>query len=322
MIGERLTRWSTALGQGAGGLTAGRIRPYREFVIRALIYIALIDIAFVLLYPLLYILINSFKTLNDFLDPTVLWIPTKVYFGNYTLAFKAMEFWKALKTSILITVPPAVGQLITCSLTGYVFARYEFPGKGFLFGLVILSFIVPPETTAVSNFYFFASLVKQKLGVTVVNTPWPFIAPAFFAAGLRGALFVIIFRQFFKGLPWELEEAARVDGAGPVRLFLQIMVPLALPAMLVVFLFSIVWHWNDYFNPLIFFNAENFPLPLRVTTVGRGLDTVIGAGAAQVQLNEPLMLAAAALVILPPLILYLFTQRFFVEGVERTGLVE
>ena len=248
-------------------------KPFRQTVFRIILYILLIDISFVLLYPLLYILVNSFKTFADFMDPTVLWVPTKLYTGNYEFAFQAMNFWTGLKQSLLITIPPAVFQLVTCAITGYVFARYEFPFKGWLFAIVLLSFIIPPQTIAVSTYMLFARMKW-------LNTIYPFIVPALFAQGLRGALFIIIFRQFFKGLPWELEDAARVDGAGAIRTFTQIMVPMAIPAMLVVFLFSVVWHWNDYFQPLMYLHkVELFPLPMRVTQVNRELEAMLGSAA-------------------------------------------
>ena len=140
--------------------------------------------------------------------------------------------------------------------------------------------------------------------------------------GLKGALFVVVFRQFFKTLPWELEEAARIDGASAFGTWWRIMVPLAMPAVVVVFLFSVVWHWNDFFEPFIYLNRmEYFTLPMRLSVLSPSLDTATGGQASEL-FNEALVMAAVFLVILPPLSIYLFTQRFFVESIDRTGLVE
>jgi multiple sugar transport system permease protein len=141
-----------------------------------------------------------------------------------------------------------------------------------------------------------------------------------FAMGLKGPLFIIIFRQFFRTLPAELEEAAIVDGAGPLRTFLQVMLPLARPAIIVSFLFSLVWHWNDYFEPLIYLNRrENFTLPMRLSVLQATLNELTG-GQGDALFNEALIMSACFLIIVPPLIVYFFTQRFFTESIERTGL--
>jgi multiple sugar transport system permease protein len=131
-----------------------------------------------------------------------------------------------------------------------------------------------------------------------------------------------VFRQFFKTLPWELEEAARIDGASAFSTWWRIMVPLAMPAVVVVFLFSVVWHWNDFFEPFIYLNRmEHFTLPMRLSVLSPSLNEVTGGQSGEL-FNEALVMAAVFLVILPPLSIYMFTQRFFVEAVDRTGLVE
>jgi multiple sugar transport system permease protein len=137
--------------------------------------------------------------------------------------------------------------------------------------------------------------------------------------GLRGALFVFIYRQFFKGLPWELEDAAMIDGAGPFRIFFKVMLPLAQPVILVVFLFSLVWHWNDTLEPSLYLNRpEHFFLPQRLSIVESALETFQLRG----MWGTGTIMAATLLVILPLIILYAFTQRYFVTSIERTGLID
>lgn len=292
---------------------------------KAFIYLLLIDISFVFLFPVIYLITTSMKSVTDVIDPTVYWIPTKIEWNNFTLSWKALHFfdwngWHAWPNSAAlrsaeIAVAAAIGQVISASLVGYGFARMKFPGRELLFMLAIFTFLVPPQTIIIPLF-----IVYKKLGW--IDTYWPFIVPSFLANGLRGTLFIFIFRQFFRGLPWELEDAARMDGAGPVTMYWRVMLPLAKPAIVVSFLFSLVWHWNDYFEPTIYLmSQEKFTLPLRLSIFWTGLDEITGGQASRV-FNEPLIMAASFLVIVPPLILYIFTQRLFVESVERTGLVE
>ena len=137
--------------------------------------------------------------------------------------------------------------------------------------------------------------------------------------GLRGALFIFIYRQFFKGLPYELEDAAMIDGAGPLRIFYRVMLPLARPAILVVFLFSFVWHWNNSLEPSIFLSqSENFLIPQRLSVVETALTNYQFRG----MWGTGTIMAATLLVIMPLIILYVFTQRYFVESIERTGLID
>jgi multiple sugar transport system permease protein len=178
--------------------------------------------------------------------------------------------------------------------------------------LVLFAMIVPPHAIIIQLF-----ILVSKLGW--LETYKPFLIPSLFGMGLRGALFVFIYRQFFKGLPWELEDAAMIDGAGPLRIFLNVMLPLARPAILVVFLFSFVWHWNDSLEPSIYLSrAELFFLPQRLSVVETALANVQLRG----MWGTGTIMAATLLVILPLLVLYLFTQRYFVESIERTGLIE
>ena len=285
------------------------------FLQRAFTYIVLIDIAFVFLVPIFYITATSLKTSQDLTDPTIVWIPSGFFWINYPLAFFSMAYVKSLSNSLYISLGSALGQTVSCAFVGYGFARVRFPGRDALFALVLFTFLVPPQTIIVPLF-----ILYKNLGW--INTYQPFVVPSFFGHGLKGALFVVVFRQFFKTLPWELEEAARIDGASAFATWWRIMVPLAMPAVVVVFLFSVVWHWNDFFEPFIYLNRmEYFTLPMRLSVLSPSLDTATGGQASDL-FNEALVMAAVFLVILPPLSIYLFTQRFFVESIDRTGLVE
>jgi multiple sugar transport system permease protein len=284
----------------------------RNFLLQAFILILLMDVAFIFLVPLLRVISTSLMDIMDLYDPTVVWLPRRWAWENFQRAYMALEYTHSLINTVLVTGGAALLQTIACALTGYSFARFHFPGRDRIFLLVLFVMIVPPHALIIQNFIMMSKLKW-------LETYWPFLVPSAFGMGLRGALFIFIYRQFFKGLPWELEDAAMIDGAGPLRIFFMVMLPLAQPAILVVFLFSFVWHWNDSLEPSIFLSRpENFFLPQRLSIVETALESFQFRG----MWGTGTIMAATLLVILPLIILYIFTQRYFVESIERTGLID
>jgi multiple sugar transport system permease protein len=283
----------------------------RTILVRAVVLLLLVDVAFIFLLPVLRLISTSLMHVMDLYDPTVEWIPRRWAWENYSRAFLALEYPLSFKNTVLVAGACAVLQTISCAVVGYGFARIRFPGQDWLFMLVLFAMIVPPQAIIIQLFILYGELGW-------LDTYLPFIVPSALGMGLRGALFVFIFRQFFKGMPWELEDAARIDGAGPLRVFFNIMLPPAQPAIVVVFLFAFVWHWNDSLEPSIYLNrAEKFFLPQRLTVVEMALENL----RFHAMWGTGVIMAAALLVILPLLVLYLFTQRYFVESIERTGLI-
>jgi multiple sugar transport system permease protein len=212
----------------------------------------------------------------------------------------------------------AILQTFACAVVGYGFARFRFPGRDRLFSLVLFAMIVPPHAVIIPLFILFKTLPAPTETGTWLNSYWPFLGPAAIGMGLRGALFVFIFRQFFKGMPWELEDAGRIDGAGPFRVFFNIMLPPAQPAIVVVFLFSFVWHWNDSLQPTIYLSdVDKYFIMQRLSAVEAALADM----RFRAMWGTGVIMTSALLVVLPLLILYVFTQRFFVESIERTGLI-
>ncbi|GFR38618.1 transporter [Insulibacter thermoxylanivorax] len=288
-----------------------------------LLYLLLLSLSFIFLYPLLFMVSQSFMMFSDISDATVQWIPKQLDFSNYALAFEHMKYWQGFRNSIFIALGSALLQMFSCALVGYGFARYRFPGYGIWMTLLIFTFLVPPQTIVVPLFIFYSDL-------DMINTYLPFFIPAAMGHGLRGALFVLIFIQFFRRLPAVLEEAARIDGAGPFRTYFTIMLPLAKPALLVVFLFSVVWHWSDVFYPSIFLQSpEHYNLSQLLANFN-GVRTASMAQMQQVMSASAVIggtsnlmnqiMAGVVITILPMLILYLAAQRHFVESVERTGI--
>ncbi|RAV19429.1 carbohydrate ABC transporter permease [Paenibacillus contaminans] len=290
-------------------------RERKGMIALLILYLVLADIAFMYLTPFLYMLSTMFKTTADLLDPTVKWIPSAFQSDNLKLAWQGLRFPEALQNSLIIAGLSAVGQVVFCSIAGYAFARLKFPGKNILFALLVFSFLIPPQTLIIPLYVLFKNL-------GLLGTHWGVILPAMLGHGIRGALFVIIFRQFFMTLPRELEDAALIDGAGPFRVYWRVMIPLAKPAILVVFLFSFVWHWNETFVTGMMLGGKDLPLSLSLFNLNKVLSGLYPDAEAGFDLNETIRMAASFLIIMPPLLVYMLAQRWFVEGVERTGLVE
>lgn len=284
----------------------------RSIVSRIVMLVLLIDVAFIFLLPIMRLVSQSLMNIMDLYDPTVSWLPRRVAWENYTQAFAALAFWPAFKRTILVAGGSAILQTLSCAIVGYGFARFKFPGRDRLFLLVLFAMIVPPHAIIIQSFI-------QVSKLHWLETYYPFLVPSAFGMGLRGALFIFIYRQFFKGLPWELEDAAMIDGAGPFRIFFKVMLPLAQPVILVVFLFSLVWHWNDTLEPSLYLSRpENFFLPQRLSIVESALETF----QLRAMWGTGTIMAATLLVILPLILLYAFTQRYFVTSIERTGLID
>ena len=293
----------------------------RRILLRGLVILLLVDVGFIFLMPLLRLLSMSVMHVMDLYDPTVVWIPRRWSWENYKLVFLALEYPQTIKNTFTLAGGAAILQTISCAFVGYGFARFRFPGRDRLFLLVLFAMIVPPHAIFIQLFILYKSLPAPDFVTSSTNwldTYLPFYVPEAMGMGLRGALFVFIFRQFFKGMPWELEDAARIDGAGPLRVFFNVMLPPAQPAIVVVFLFSFVWHWNDSLQPAIFLSdTDMYVMMQQLGQVEAALDdmryrAMWGTGA---------IMTAALLTILPLLVLYLFTQRYFVESIERTGLI-
>lgn len=297
--------------------------------------ILLIGICYIFLFPVLYMISVAVRSPETVNDPSIVWIPRGISFDSIKTSIEILEYPRAVTTTLWIAIGGTLGSLVSCSLVGYGFARFRFKERGFMFALVLLTIIVPPQTTLISSFvnfrnfdffgitrvlHFIVPAVPET--VTLVNTVWTFILPAFFASGLRAGLFIFIFRQFFAGMPRDLEEAAMIDGCGAFRTFVQVMLPLARPAFITVLLFSFVWHWNDYVSAAMYFN-NNQPISVMLHQMQSLLQN---AKLFNFVTNTPdeirtYLQAGCLLTILPPLVLYIFTQRFFTESIERTGIV-
>ncbi|HHT35892.1 MAG TPA: carbohydrate ABC transporter permease [Firmicutes bacterium] len=293
------------------------------FILGVLRYLIIISVCYVILRPLLAKIVSSFMTEQDLYDQTVKWIPRNFTFNNYRAMYVHMKYFTALRNSLAFSFLIAVLQLASCTLVGYGLARFKFRGAKIIFGLAIFTLIVPPQIIILPlylNFRFFSiPFVLPKPGIDLLNSIWPFILMAASGTGFNNGLFIYIMRQFFKNSPKSLEEAAYIDGANAMQTFIRVMLPGAMPALVIVFLFSFVWQYNDYFFTGMYWRqatllshtldvaAENYAYSQGAHFTGQYISLLNNTG--------------MILFILPLLTLFAFTQRYFIESVERTGLV-
>ncbi len=284
-------------------------------------YLLLSGFSFVFLFPFLYMLVNSLKTNADLNNILVNWVPRDLKFENYIIAYRALDYFTYAKNSVFITIVTVIGHLLSCSLIGYGFARYNFPCKKVLFLLVILALIVPVQTLIVPMYMVYANFGW-------LNSYLPIIVPTFLGYGLKGTLFIFIFRQYYLGLPKDLENAAKIDGAGFLMTYWRIVLPIAQSALLVTVVLSMVWHWNDFYEPGIYAQKATMTmLPARLNNIVRLVNLPPEEMFEDMQLidqensiNNAVLMAGTFMVITPILIVFGFLQKKFMQGIERTGL--
>ena len=256
--------------------------------------------AILVMMPLLWMFSTSLRPTNESYQLPPQWLPTQMRIENYVAPFQSsVPFVQLFLNSLKITLAVTIGQLITCSLGGYAFARLRFPGRDFLFLLLLASLMVPGQVTIIPIF-----LLMRNLGL--IDNHLAIILP-----GLISAFGVFLMRQFFKTMPQELFDAARVDGAGHIRSFWQIAVPLAGPALATLGIITFNAIWNSYFLPLIFLNSwHKMTLPQGIAL----LTGYMGAG------NPSVVMAAVTMAIMPVLFVFIAAQRWIIEALTRSGM--
>ncbi len=263
-----------------------------------LIYALLVAGAILFLIPFLWMLSTSLKPEHQIYVFPPIWIPSPVAWSNYATTWRSLPFARYVRNSVFVTSMGIVGNVLGSSLAAFAFARLRYPGRHFFFLLMLSTMMVPYWVTIVPTFILF-----RILGWT--NTFAPLIVPGFFAV----PFYTFLLRQYFLGVSTELEDAARIDGAGTFRIYAQMIMPLAKPALATVAIFSFVYHWNDLINPLIFITDQS------KFTVAVGLAAF--RGDYRVKMSH--MMAAATMALLPVLIVFFVTQRLFIQGILLSG---
>ena len=295
-------------------------------------FILLFGMCFLILQPILNKISVSFMTEQDLYNPIVISIPEHFTTENYKLAADIMQYSKGLRNSLIISLTIAVLQITMCTLVGYGFARFEFPFKKFLFALVILVILVPPQTISSSlhlHFRFFDifGLIELIRGepLNLTGSVLPYYMMSAGCMGLKNGLYIYMIRQFFRNIPKELEEAAYVDGCGTLKTFVRIMLPDAKPILTSCFLFSFVWQWTDGFYSRMFLGNTRL-VSTSLSTIVDSLGVWIAKGTGM--MNQTVSIAysncilstGTLMIILPLIILYLFAQKGFVESLSSSGI--
>ncbi len=300
------------------------VSGYKRLIVKIAMYLLLLGLAFVFIYPFIYMIVTSLKSDADLNSLSVQWIPTELKFENYFVAIDILKAGRYLKNSLFVTVVASIGHIISCSFIGYGFARFHFPFKKLLFGCVILAFIVPVQTLIIPMY-----LTYSNLGW--LDSYLPLIVPTFFGFGLKGALYVFLFRQFYLTLPRDLENAARIDGCGFLMTYWKIVFPLAQSTLMVALVLSVVWHWNDFYEPAIFVSKARLGfLPPRLNSIVAAVNALpeqmmellasLGLQDGEDTLNNAVVMSGATLISAPVLVFFAFAQRKFMQGIERTGI--
>lgn len=297
-------------------------------------HVLLIGISFIILYPIMFMISNAFKPVQQYYDPSVIWIPKSLTLDNFKVVLMIIDFKEVLKNTFFISILPAFIQTAVCMFVAYGLARFQFRGRKLITILVILTIIVPQQTISTS---LYASYRHMDLfGIigwlsnisggaikvpNLIGTPWVTILPSLLAVGFKGGLYIFIYMQFFAGLPKELQEAASIDGCGPMNTFLKIIVPTTKNITLTVILLSVVWNWNDYYTPSMFIRTKD-----TISTAMAGFQTQLqnlhnlGIGGGNIQTANTQIQAAALMSIIPLVIMYVILQKYFAEGIENSGL--
>jgi multiple sugar transport system permease protein len=277
-----------------------RIRP-RQILGLLSRHAVLILVAVIFMAPMLWMLTSGFKTNDEMFARPIVWWPPVLRWSNFGDVFNypGFPFLRFLANSLFYAGSVTLGTVLSCAVVAYGFARLRFPGRTILFAITISTMMIPGIVTFIPTYVLF-----KYLGL--LGSYAPLIMPAF----LGNPFFIFMLRQFFLGLPWELSEAAKVDGAGEWLIFWRIMLPLVRSALIVVAVFSFVWTWQDFFGPLIYLSDPNsFPLSLGLFSFH-----------AQRTTDWTHLMAAATLTTLPLIVLFFFTQRYFLQGITLTGL--
>lgn len=293
----------------------------------------LIAFAYILLYPVLYMFSNAIKTKPDLYDPSVQWISKHFDFSSFSGALKALNFRKTFWNTMRFEIVSCVIEVFTCSVFAYGLARFDFKYKSILIFLLILTILIPDVMLIMPRVMYFKRLdIAGILGLfnkftgidlrpNLIDTSWAFYLPSIFGVGLKGSLFIFIYMNFFKSLPKELEEAAMIDGAGSFKTFLRIIIPSSGVVFLTVFIFAMVWHWNDYYLAMMY-TQQNRTLSYMVANLFQYVEITFGGElCASDARTYTYPMAGCLIFIALPTSVYLVLQRKFIQSVDRVGIV-
>jgi multiple sugar transport system permease protein len=273
----------------------------QRLLTRMLLYVVLILIALTVIVPFLWMLSTSLKGSGVMAEVPPRWIPEKFFWSNYSETLIKHHFLRYGVNSIYVSAMVAVGQLLTCSMAGFAFARLKFPGRNLLFGVLLATMMIPLQVMIIPEFLIMLGLgwIDHPLFLALIVPSW-----------LAGAFGTFMLRQFFMAVPRELEDAGRIDGCSIFGIYFRIFLPLSMPALATLFIFAFMSSWNDLLRPILYLSSQQ-----RMTlTIGLANFT------RQYQVNENLKMAGSLITLLPLTVIYAFAQKYFVRGITMSGL--
>lgn len=316
-----LSNEKTALNERQAIVNGGK-----DFLMGLFRFIIILGVCYVIMGPVFGIVANSFFSNKDAYNPMVYLIPQNPTLERYQMAIKVLDYVPTMLKSLLYSFSLMLMQIFTCSMVGYGFARFKFPLKNLLFGCVVVMIVIPTHTIMLPLYMTFRNfdplgLVSAIKGspINLMGTPVPMVLMTILGCGLRSGLYIYIFNQFFRGLPKEIEEAALVDGAGTWYTYFFIMLRNAMPSVITVAVFSLVWQYNDTFY------AKLFHLPQSMS-IGTRISSLVANIANQYKIMDKTIQtlyldAGIVLMMIPVVLIYIILQKQFIEGVERSGIV-
>jgi len=274
----------------------------RRRIVSVVSHVLLIGASILMLYPLLWMLVSTFRPENEIFTSSNLW-PSSWSLDAYIRGWNGLRvsFGTFFINSFIVAILCVAGNVFACSLTAFAFARMKFRGRNFWFALMLMTLMLPYHVTLIPQYVLF-------LNIGWVDTFLPLVVPKFLAAD---AFFIFLMVQFFRGIPRELDEAAMMDGCSPWRIYWKIMMPLSLPVLATAAIFTFIWTWDDFLGPLIYLND------MRQYTVQLGLRTFVDSTG---ESDFGGMLAMSVLTIVPVFLFFLFFQRLLIEGIATTGM--
>ena len=294
-------------------------------------YVFLLSFSYVLLYPLLYILAHTFQGSADYFDPTVQWVSKTFTLENIRWGVKTIGFFEGLRSTVFVQVVSALIQVVSCGFAAYGLSRFKFKGRSFAIALLFVNILVPSSMTIIPNYINFHNvdlfgiiglinrLAGTEFSINLLNTPWVFYLPAAFGVGLQSGIVIYIFMQFFKSFPRELEEASWIDGLTPFGSFIRVVVPSSGVVILTVTIFSVVWHWNEYYLPSMYL-VSNQPLAVKIYNIFTLFTTSMDDNVTTALIINSAM-ATILLFMLPMLIMFVILQKKFIKSVTQSGIV-
>lgn len=301
-------------------------KKLKKFLEHLMSFLIIVGVSYVIIAPVIGMFVKSISSTKDAYDPMMFIFPRYPTMEKYKLVIERMDYWKTIGKDLAYVAVCTVIQLFVCSMVGYGFARFDFPFKKILFGCIVVMIVIPTHTIMLPLYITFRQfdpfgIFTRITGdyLNLMGTPLPMVLMTILGCGLRSGLYIYIFNQFFRGLPKEIEEAALVDGAGLWYTYFRIMLVNAMPSVITVTVFSVVWQFNDMFYANLFKISENIVISKKISTLAAVIanqDKIL-----DIPIQQLYVAAGIILVIVPIILIYIILQRRFIEGVERSGIV-